>query len=105
MRIDRSEDYRGGYALGYEAGKKRAGENIQNADLRVAEERERFVTLLMDTAQHWSIYAAANQEHPEKVAAGEAVDQVCRELAKEVQAWTERHEPTGAKPSAEPSTE
>lgn len=81
MKIDRSEDYRGGYAIGYEDGKRRAGENIQNADLRVAEEREHFATLLLNTAQRWMIYAAANQEHPEKVAAGEAVDQVCRAMA------------------------
>lgn len=105
MKIDRSDDYRGGYALGYEAGKKRAGDDIQNADRRAAEEHERFVALLLDTAQRWAIYAAANQEHPEKVAAGEAVDQVCRELAKEVKAWTVRPEPTPAEPSAELESE
>lgn len=81
----------------------------QRAPFPEMEERgglvDRFVTLLMDTAQHWAIYAAANQGYPERVAAGEAVDQVCRELAKQVQAWTERHEPTPGEPIAEPETE
>ena len=71
----------------------------------VAGERERFIALLMDIAQYWNIYAAANQEHPEKVAAGLAVDQVCRELAKEVRAWTERPEPTPGEPTVEPENE
>lgn len=123
--IDRSDDYRGGYALGYEAGKKRAGENIQNADLRVAEERERCVQLFL---------AYAFDAHGWKLKDGEAdgVRMMLEDLrsgaevfepfvflesdpsnhgmpsirlAKEVRALPERPEPTTGEPSAEPESE